>query len=654
MAGPTRQTARVGKYELVRKIAVGGMAEVFLAKFEWAKGLEKTVVVKRILAQYAEDPNFTAMFLSEAKLASQLNHPNIAQIIEFGDDGGLSFLAMEYVDGPSLRQLVAAFRKQKVPLPLPHSARVIALACEALAHAHELADPATGRSLQLVHRDVSPDNILISKTGAVKLVDFGIAKAVTQAHRTKTGTVKGKLSYMSPEQLRAQPVDRRADIYSLGVTLYELIAGQKPFNANNELAMIECILKQERPPLRSRRPDCPPELDRIVMRAMERDKELRYGDCREMHADLEQFIIASRTPVTAFQISELVRQAEAHVKADAPAETPQPQPPLPPAPPSEPVITKTDLHPFPMERTDVSIQLPFGPPDPGPEPSSEPTLDPTPDAVFREPTSVQPFPTPRPAPRGQTLRPRTIALGAGGLALALIAIVVLRAPSPPPPPPTPVPAPQPVVVAPPPPPPRPPVAPAPPPDSPGKAFLEQGRAMLKAKNFEAALESFTHCLDADPNLADCHLGLGAAYARLGKPDQGADHYREYLKLEPTGQRATEVRHLLDTYESQAGGDAPAPSAEDLFQKGKALLTEHKDAQAEAALTRCLKADPDNAHCHLGLTVAYARLGKQDKSAQHYQDYFRLAPRDTWNDDVQKLFPDAASLPRPPGAPAAKR
>jgi len=650
VAGPTRQTARVGKYELVRKLAVGGMAEVFLAKFEWAKGLEKTVVVKRILAQYAEDPNFAAMFLSEAKLASQLNHPNIAQIIEFGDDGGLSFLAMEYVDGPSLRQLAAAFRKQKVALPLPHCARIVSLACEALAHAHDLADPVTGRPLQLVHRDVSPDNILISKTGAVKLVDFGIAKAVTQAHRTKTGTVKGKLSYMSPEQLRAQPVDRRADIYSLGVTLYELIAGQKPFNANNELAMIECILKQERPPLRSRRPDCPPELDRAVMRAMERDKELRYEDCRAMHADLEQFIISSRTPVTAFQISELVRQAEAHAKA---GETPPTPPPAPPPPP-EPVITKTDLHPYPMERTDVSIELPFGPPDPGPEPSSEPTLDPPPDAGRPEPTSVRPLTTPRPAPRGEPIRPRTIALGAGGLVLMVIAFVALRSPSPPPAP-APLaglPTPPPVAAAPP--RPAPPAAPAPATDSPGRSFLEQGRAMLKAKNFEAALESFTHCLDADPNLADCHLGLGAAYARLGKPERGADHYREYLKLEPTGQRAQEVRQLLDNYESQSSGDAPAPSAEELFQKGRALLAERKDAQAEAALTRCLKADPDSAHCHLGLAIAYARLGKPDKSAQHYQDYFRLAPRDSWNDDIQKLLPDAASLPRPPGAPAATR
>jgi eukaryotic-like serine/threonine-protein kinase len=552
----------VGKYELVRKLAIGGMAEVFLAKFEWAKGLEKTVVVKRILAQYAEDPNFTAMFLSEARLASQLSHPNIAQIIEFGDDEGLSFLAMEYVDGPSLRQLAASFRRQKVALPLPHCARIVALACEALAHAHDLADPATGLPLQLVHRDVSPDNILISKTGAVKLVDFGIAKAVTQAHRTKTGTVKGKLSYMSPEQLRAQPVDRRADIYSLGVTLYELVSGQKPFNANNELVLIESILKQDRLTLRARRPDCPPELDRIVMRAMERDKELRYADCRAMHADLEQFIISSRTPVTAFQIAELVRQAEAHARAAGVTEPLQPSPPPAPAPPPppEPVITKTDLHPFPLERTDVSIELPFGPPDPGPEPVSEPTLEPTPDSAPQL-TPVRPLPTPRPAPAPARPPPvRALALGAGGLVLVVIAAVALRDPAPPPPP-VRTPAPAPIVVTrsrprPTSPPPAQAQAQAAPPESPAKGLLENGRALLKSKDYEQALESFSDCLEVDPKLADCHLGLGSTYARLRQPEKGAEHYRKYLELEPTGTRADEVRKLLDSYEAQRSAPAP--------------------------------------------------------------------------------------------------
>src|SRR3954466_7646428 len=192
------------------------MAEVFLARFEWARGLEKTVVVKRILYHLAEDPIFIEMVFTEAQLASQLSHPNTAQIIEFGESEGFYFLAMEYIDGPSLRTLASAAHADGGGIPFGQCARIITCCCEALTHAHELTDAATGKPLNLVHRDVSPDNILVSKTGSVKLVDFGIAKAATQNHQTKTGLVKGKLAYMAPEQVRAEPLDCRADIYSLG------------------------------------------------------------------------------------------------------------------------------------------------------------------------------------------------------------------------------------------------------------------------------------------------------------------------------------------------------------------------------------------------------------------------------------------------------
>src|SRR5512140_767411 len=269
----------VGKYELVRKLATGGMAEVFLAKFEWARGLEKTVVVKRILYHLAEDPTFIEMFFTEAQLAAQLSHPNIAQVIEFGESEGVYFLAMEYVDGPSLRALANAAHATGTGIPFPHCARIAAFCCEALAYAHELPDAATGQPLNLVHRDISPDNVLISKTGSVKLVDFGIAKAATQTHRTKTGLVKGKLAYMAPEQLRAEPLDRRADVYSLGVMLYELVSGRKPYEAPSEVTLIHAMLYEDMTPLRTRREDVPPELERIVNKALERKREDRWADC---------------------------------------------------------------------------------------------------------------------------------------------------------------------------------------------------------------------------------------------------------------------------------------------------------------------------------------------------------------------------------------
>jgi len=298
--------ARLGKYELVRKLATGGMAEVFLARFEWALGLEKTVVVKRILPHLARDPAFLEMFLSEARLASLLNHPGIAQIIEFGESGGTYFLSMEYVDGLSLRALEHSFEARQETLPFAHSARIAACCCEALAHAHELVDAATGEPLNLVHRDISPDNILISRNGAVKVVDFGIAKAASQKHRTATGHIKGKLAYMSPEQLRARELDCRADVYSLGVVLYEMLAGGRPYEAPTDASLMAAILTENMVPLRARCPEVPDVLERIVVRALQRRREDRYPNCRAMHADLEAALLDNHQSASAFQLAQLV------------------------------------------------------------------------------------------------------------------------------------------------------------------------------------------------------------------------------------------------------------------------------------------------------------------------------------------------------------
>jgi len=304
--------AKVGKYELVRKLATGGMAEVFLAKAEWARGVERTVVVKRILSHLAEDQNFVDMFLSEAKLAAQLSHPNIVQIFEFGETEGVYYLAMEYVDGPNLRTLAARAHEQHRPIDFRICAKMIAESCEALAYAHDLTDPTTGQALQLVHRDISPDNIILSKSGAVKVVDFGIAKAVTQSHQTKTGLIKGKLAYMAPEQLKTKSIDRRADVYALGVVLYELVAGAKPYDAESEVTMMHAVLYEPMVPIRQRRPDVPAELESIVNKALAHERDERYPDCRSFHQDLERFIISSgRDPVGIFEIAKLIAELQA-------------------------------------------------------------------------------------------------------------------------------------------------------------------------------------------------------------------------------------------------------------------------------------------------------------------------------------------------------
>ncbi|MCY1045257.1 protein kinase [Corallococcus sp. bb12-1] len=299
---------QLGKYQLVRKLASGGMAEVFLAKAAGPRGFEKTLVLKRILPHLAEDEAFVEMFLGEAKLAAQLDHPNVVQIFDFGEADGSYFLAMEYIDGPTLRRLIKRSTELKSPLPPALCAKMVAAAAEGLAFAHELTDAETGTPLGLIHRDVSPENVLLSRQGAVKVVDFGIAKVAGQSHRTQTGVVKGKVAYMPPEQLQARAMDARVDVYALGMVLYELLTGRRPFDAATEVGMMQAILFEPFVPAVERRPDLPPAMQRILERALAKDRDQRYPDCRELQADLERFVLSLGEPVGAYQIARLVAQ----------------------------------------------------------------------------------------------------------------------------------------------------------------------------------------------------------------------------------------------------------------------------------------------------------------------------------------------------------
>jgi serine/threonine-protein kinase len=317
---------KLGKYELIRKLATGGMAELFLAKAAGPGGFEKTLVLKRILPHLAEDPAFEEMFLTEAKLASRLSHSNIVQIFDLGRAEGTYYLAMEYIDGPSLRGLRRAARARATPLSPELCAWIIAEACEGLAYAHDFSDPVTRQPWQLVHRDVSLDNILVSRQGTVKVVDFGIAKAAGQLHRTQAGVIKGKLSYMAPEQLRGNPVDRRVDVYALGIVFYELLTGHKPFNARTEMDMARTILTGPFIPATERRPDLPRAVQWILDRALARDREKRYPDCHAFQADLEAFIRATRHAVGASQLARFIeRVIGATPEVTAPTPTPAPR-----------------------------------------------------------------------------------------------------------------------------------------------------------------------------------------------------------------------------------------------------------------------------------------------------------------------------------------
>ena len=278
-----------GKFQLLKKIASGGMAEIYIAKQRGMEGFEKIVVIKTILPNLATNEEFVQMFLDEARIAARLTHPNIVQIYDLGRVGSTYFIAMEYVQGENLRTVAKTCRKQGHTIPLQHTVKVISQACEGLYYAHTKADT-SGQPLNIVHRDVSPQNILVSFEGITKLVDFGIAKAATQYQETRAGILKGKYSYMSPEQCMSQPVDARSDIFSIGIVLWELSTGLRLYKLNSELMILKEITEGTVKPPREVNQQIPAELEAIILKALEKHPDNRFQDGLEMHMALEEFL----------------------------------------------------------------------------------------------------------------------------------------------------------------------------------------------------------------------------------------------------------------------------------------------------------------------------------------------------------------------------
>ena len=272
-------TSIFGKYVLLRKLASGGMGEVFLAKQRGPSGFEKHVVIKRILSHHLDKPDYVEMFFGEAKLVARLNHHNIVQIYEMGQIQGDHYIAMEYVRGKSLRDIIDQMRSAGRHLSLAHVVELAVKLCEGLGYAHEAADP-RGHPLNIVHRDINPHNVLISYNGDLKIIDFGIAKSAMTSVHTATGTIKGKFVYMSPEQSAADPLDRRSDIFSLGIVLYELACLENPFVRQNIVLSLEAIQRHTIPPPSSKRGEATP-LDEIVSRALSKDPADRFQDALE-------------------------------------------------------------------------------------------------------------------------------------------------------------------------------------------------------------------------------------------------------------------------------------------------------------------------------------------------------------------------------------
>jgi serine/threonine-protein kinase len=283
-----------GRFRLTGRIGVGGMAEVFRAVVKGPQGWERELVVKRILPQLSGSAEFTKMFIREAKISALLVHPNIVQTFEFGEAEGTYFIAMEGVDGVTLREALTKLRKGQRAMPFMVIADIAKQVCAGLDYAHTLTGP-NSAALEIVHQDVSPTNIMLAFNGTVKILDFGIARAASFAEEeAKKGLIKGKVAYLAPEQVNMQPFDHRIDLFALGVVMHEMMTGVRLFQAKNDVAKMRQLLAAPIPPPSSVNAAVPRELDRIVMKALEVDPTQRYQSATAMANDLERTMIAAR------------------------------------------------------------------------------------------------------------------------------------------------------------------------------------------------------------------------------------------------------------------------------------------------------------------------------------------------------------------------
>ena len=331
-----KKPAPFGKYYLLERINVGGMAEVFRAKAFGVEGFERLVAVKRILPNIAEDKEFIRMFIEEAKLAVQLNHANIAQIFDLGVVDGAYYIALEHIHGRDLRGMFDRCRQLGEPMPVAQACFVVMKLCEGLDYAHNKRDQ-SGRELHLVHRDVSPQNVLVSFEGEVKVIDFGIAKAAGKGSKTQAGILKGKFGYMSPEQVRGIPIDRRSDVFSCGIVLYELLTGERLFVGESDFSTLEKVRNVEILPPSTYNRRIPDELERIVLKALAKDPEERYQNAIDLHDELQAFVYTagefySRKDLAGWmkktfgrEIEEETAKLESYRQLKAPVET-QPGP----------------------------------------------------------------------------------------------------------------------------------------------------------------------------------------------------------------------------------------------------------------------------------------------------------------------------------------
>ncbi len=295
------------RYRVIERLEAGGMAEVFLGEVVGMQGFKKRVAIKRVLPHLAQNKAFMGMFLDEARLGARLDHANIVSVFDIGAADNTYFLVMEYVDGCNLKALMEGLRKQGTPFPLGPAVFIAQEACRGLSYAHELADE-DGEPLHIVHRDISPPNILISKRGEVKVTDFGLAKAATQLEKTDPGVVKGKFGYLSPEAAMGKEVDARADVFALGVVLWEMLAGRRLFLGESDYHTVKLVQAAEVPSLRQLHPDVDEAFEQVLRRSLARDPRDRFQTAREMGDALAGYLFSRQLKVTSYDVAALVKR----------------------------------------------------------------------------------------------------------------------------------------------------------------------------------------------------------------------------------------------------------------------------------------------------------------------------------------------------------
>ncbi|HVW25947.1 MAG TPA: serine/threonine-protein kinase [Polyangiaceae bacterium] len=295
------------RYRIIERIAAGGMAEVYRAESAGLEGFKKVVAIKRVLPHLAEKKQFIGMFLDEARTSAHLSHSNCVQVFDIGVGDNTYFIVMEYVDGSDLKAIIEHRRSRGQKIPIQEASLICLKICEGLAYAHDAVDT-KGKKLGIVHRDMSPPNVLITRHGEVKIADFGLAKANSQLERSEPGIIKGKFSYLSPEAAMGEPVDHRTDIFAIGIMLWEMLAGRRLFLGETDLDTVRQVQAARIPSLSQLNSEVTPELERIVQKALAREVKQRYQSARDLGRDLNVHLYRVGKAVSAFDVAALVRE----------------------------------------------------------------------------------------------------------------------------------------------------------------------------------------------------------------------------------------------------------------------------------------------------------------------------------------------------------